>query len=71
VVLRVEALRERLARLEQIVARLSEIAAVSRDEFLRDYRSQWLAERGLELAAQAVLDVGNHILAGEFLDRRG
>ena len=51
-VLRIEALRE--------------VAAVTRDDFLRDYRRQWLAERGLELAAQVVLDIGNHVLAGEF-----
>lgn len=65
-VLRVEALRERLAKLEEVIGRLREVAAVDRDDFLRDYRRQWLAERGLELAAQAVLDIGNHILAGEF-----
>jgi uncharacterized protein YutE (UPF0331/DUF86 family) len=66
VVLRVEALRERLAKLEEVVSRLGEVAAVTRDDFFRDYQRQWLAERGLELAAQAILDVGNHILAGEF-----
>jgi len=66
VVLRVEALRERLAKLEEVVSRLREVAAVTRDDFLQDYRRQWLVERGLELAAQAVLDIGNHILAGEF-----
>ena len=65
-VLRVEALRERLAKLEEVVSRLREVGAVTRDDFLHDYRRQWLAERGLELAAQAVLDIGNHILAGEF-----
>lgn len=65
-VLRIEALRERIARLEEVVTRLREVASVARDEFLLDYRQQWLAERGLELAAQAVLDIGNHILAGEF-----
>ena len=65
-VLRIEALRERLAKLEEVVSRLSELARVSREEFERDYRQQWLAERGLELAAQAVLDIGNHILAGHF-----
>lgn len=65
-VLRVEALRERLAKLEEVIARLGDLSAVGRDEFLHDYRHQWLAERGLELAAQAVLDIGNHVLAGEF-----
>jgi len=66
VVLRVEALRERLAKLEEVIARLREVAAVSFDAFARDYRHAWLAERGLELGAQAVLDIGNHILAGAF-----
>jgi uncharacterized protein YutE (UPF0331/DUF86 family) len=66
VVLRVEALRERLAKLEEVVSRLREVAVVTREDFFREYQRQWLAERGLELAAQAVLDVGNHILAGEF-----
>lgn len=69
--LRVEALRERLAKLEEVIGRLRELAAVSRAELLRDYRQQWLAERGLELAAQAVLDIGNHILAGEFGESAG
>jgi len=66
VVLRTEALRERLAKLEEVIARLREVAQVSRQDFLRDYRHAWLAERGLELGAQAVLDIGNHILAGAF-----
>jgi uncharacterized protein YutE (UPF0331/DUF86 family) len=66
VVLRIEALRQRLAKLEDVVGKLQEIAGVEHDDFVGDYRRQWLAERGLELAAQAVLDIGNHILAGEF-----
>ena len=36
-VLRVEALRERLAKLEEVVARLGEVAAVTRDDFTRDF----------------------------------
>lgn len=65
-VLRIEALRERLAKLEEVITRLGDVARVSFDDFARDYRHGWLAERGLELAAQALLDIGNHILAGEF-----
>ena len=65
-VLRKEALRERLAKLEEVVTRLTQIARVTREEFRTDYRHTWLAERGLELAAQAILDIGNHILAGQF-----
>jgi uncharacterized protein YutE (UPF0331/DUF86 family) len=66
VVLRLEALRERLAKLEEIVTRLGEIGRVSLEEFRNDYRHAWLAERGLQLGAQIILDVGNHILAGEY-----
>jgi uncharacterized protein YutE (UPF0331/DUF86 family) len=66
VVLRVEAVRERLAKLEEVVSRLASLAELSRDEFMTDYRHQWLAERGLELGAQAILDIGNHLLAGHF-----
>ena len=65
-VLRLDALRERLAKLEEVTTRLREIATVTAEEFERDYRHAWLAERGLELGAQAVLDIGNHILAGQF-----
>jgi uncharacterized protein YutE (UPF0331/DUF86 family) len=66
VVLRVEVILARLAKLEEVISRLSELASVDRDEFLSDYRNQWLAERGLEIAAQAIFDIGNHILAGHF-----
>jgi uncharacterized protein YutE (UPF0331/DUF86 family) len=66
VVLRLEALRDRLAKLEEIVTRLGEIGHVDFEEFRNDYRHAWLAERGLQLGAQVILDVGNHILAGEY-----
>jgi len=55
-----------LAKLEEIVTRLGEIGRVSFEEFRNDYRHAWLAERGLQLGAQIILDVGNHILAGEY-----
>jgi uncharacterized protein YutE (UPF0331/DUF86 family) len=66
VVLRIDAVRERLAKLEEVVSRLVELAPTSREAFRADYRLQWLAERGLELAAQAIFDIGNHVLAGHF-----
>lgn len=31
-----------------------------------DYQLQWAVERGLQIAAEALFDVGNHILASEF-----
>jgi uncharacterized protein YutE (UPF0331/DUF86 family) len=32
----------------------------------RDFRQAWLAERGLQLAAEIALDIGNHILSAHF-----
>lgn len=64
-VLRREALDERIALLRRTVARLR--AAAKRD--LNDDWDQWALERGLQLAAQALFDVGNHVLAGAFSAR--
>lgn len=57
---------QRLKKLHQLQQNLQEIAAVSRDQFVADYRQYWLAERGLQLAAEAVLDIAHHILAAVF-----
>ena len=61
-VLREEALAERLALLRSTVMRLR---AASQKE-LNDDWDEWALERGLQLAAQALFDVGNHVLAGAF-----
>jgi uncharacterized protein YutE (UPF0331/DUF86 family) len=66
VTLRPEVVRERLRKLRSALRNLEDICRVEKKEFLSDYRHQWLAERGLLLAAEAVLDCGNHILAGAF-----
>jgi len=66
VVLRPEAIHERIAKLEEVISRLESIRDIERDTFKGDFRNMWLAERGLELGAQAILDIGNHILAGHF-----
>lgn len=65
-VLRKRAIRERLAKLEEVTSRLASLAGLPADHLRADYRNQWLAERGLELGAQAILDIGNHVLAGAF-----
>lgn len=65
-ILRTELLRQRLDHLRSITRRLGEIREVDRDEFLASYQRQWVAERGLQLAAQAVFDIGTHILSGHF-----
>ena len=61
-VLRPEAIRARLLKLEEVVSRLERLspasAAVPADD--------WAVERGLQLAAEVAFDIGNHILTGHF-----
>ena len=57
--------RERLLRLEEVVSRLEELQREGIDP-RGDFRQAWLAERGLQLAAEIALDVGNHILSAHF-----
>lgn len=64
-VIREGALAERLALLRSTVARLR--VAAGRE--LDDDWDQWALERGLQLAAQALFDVGNHVLVGAFASR--
>ncbi len=64
--LRPAAVRERLRKLREILRNLGEVGNVPRDEFVASFRHYWLAERGLQLAAETVFDIGNHLLAGHF-----
>ena len=59
-VLKPEAIRARLLKLEEIISRLERLAAGA------DAPDDWAVERGLQLAAEVAFDVGNHILTGHF-----
>jgi uncharacterized protein YutE (UPF0331/DUF86 family) len=50
--------------LRDTLENLEPIRALTFDEFKASYRNYWLAERGLQLAAEAIFDIGNHVLAG-------
>lgn len=60
--LRGEVVRERLRKLRDVLRKLEEIATLSGEAFNADFRRQWVAERGLQIMAEAVLDIGNHLL---------
>jgi uncharacterized protein YutE (UPF0331/DUF86 family) len=57
--------RERLLKLEEVVSQLAELKR-SRPSCGGDFRDSWAAERGLQLGAEIVLDLGNHILSAHF-----
>ena len=65
-VLRPEAIRQRLLKLEQAIGRLRDLGRTDRVLLRTSYRDAWAAERGLQLAAEIVLDVGNHILSAHY-----
>lgn len=65
-VLRPEAVRQRLLKLEEAVSRLEELGRGDRTLLRTSFRDAWAAERGLQLAAEILLDTGNHILSAHF-----
>jgi uncharacterized protein YutE (UPF0331/DUF86 family) len=63
-----EAICRRLHALEAYVAELQKLSAtVPRDKFNAELSTQWMIEHGLQLAIECVLDIGNHLVAGEQL----
>lgn len=65
-VLKPEAVRGRLLKLEEVISRLEEIGPQSAERLRRSFRDAWTAERGLQLGAETILDIGNHILSAHF-----
>jgi uncharacterized protein YutE (UPF0331/DUF86 family) len=64
-VVKIELLRERLAALRATIERLRTLRAQDQGDPI----SEWAIERGLQIAAQSVFDIGNHVLSGGFGER--
>ncbi len=63
-----QTLCRRLHALEQHSAELERLAAtLSHSTFEAELGTQWMVEHGLQLAIECVLDIGNHLIAGEEL----
>ena len=65
-ILRREAIEERLKELDQILQELEKYREVTWDEFRANLSQRWIIERGLIAAASVIFDVADHILAGHF-----
>ncbi|MGB9775731.1 MAG: type VII toxin-antitoxin system HepT family RNase toxin [Anaerolineae bacterium] len=61
--LRVEVIRKRLNKLDEYLTILRGIRRHDREEFLQDPEHYGSAERFLQLAIEAVNDIGSHIIA--------
>lgn len=62
-VLRPEVVRARLLKLEEIISRLERLREAAASGTPPD---PWSVERGLQLACEVALDIGNHILSAHF-----
>lgn len=65
-VLRIDAVETRLLRLESVISELSRLGDVDPETFRESLSEMWKVERGLQLGAEILLDIGNHILAAQF-----
>ena len=65
---RAEVVRRKLATIREAVERLRPCASIGVEKLQQDGLLQWAVERGLQVAAKALFDAGNHILAGDFSD---
>lgn len=65
-VLRADSVQARLLKLEEVITHLRELGPLPAEEIDGDFRAAWMAERGLEVGAQVIFDIGNHILSSHF-----
>lgn len=61
-----EVVRRKLLAIDEAVGRLRSWLPITVDRLEHDGMLCWAVEHGLHLAAEALFDAGNHILAGEF-----
>jgi uncharacterized protein YutE (UPF0331/DUF86 family) len=66
VVLRVDAVEVRLQRLEQVISELERLSRMDPGELRQDTSRMWGVERGLQLGAEILFDIGSHILVAEY-----
>ena len=65
-VLRADAVRARVAKLEEVVSGLEQLSRGSSAAPPKDLRDVWAIERGLLLGAETIFDIGNHILTAHY-----
>jgi uncharacterized protein YutE (UPF0331/DUF86 family) len=64
--LRVDAVEVRLLRLEAVISELTRLAGTDPDRLRENLSEMWGVERGLQLGAEILLDIGNHILVAHY-----
>ena len=65
-VLRPDSIRQRLLKLEETVSGLEEVLPARTASPPSRLVDGWAAERGLQVGAEIILDIGNHILTAHY-----
>jgi uncharacterized protein YutE (UPF0331/DUF86 family) len=65
-VLRIESIQARLLKLDGIIPLLRELGSSDRSDLKESLRDMMAVERSLQLGAELVLDIGNHILSAQY-----
>jgi uncharacterized protein YutE (UPF0331/DUF86 family) len=66
VVLRAESIRAKLLKLEEVVSELKDLHRLGEETFRNSRAQMWSVERGLQLGAEILLDIGTHILSAQY-----
>jgi uncharacterized protein YutE (UPF0331/DUF86 family) len=66
VVFKAESVRIRLLRLEEVVSELERLKSLGQDTLRGNLSLMWAVERGLQLGAEMIFDIGNHILSAQY-----
>lgn len=61
-----EAIRIRLLRLEEVISELERLKSQGREPLRGGLSLMWAVERGLQLGAELIFDIGNHILSAQY-----
>lgn len=64
-------IQTRLKKLEECLKKLRQIKNISEEEFLKSWKDQDAADRNLQLAAESVFDIADHIIAEKGFEMPG
>ncbi|HKV07279.1 MAG TPA: DUF86 domain-containing protein [Thermoanaerobaculia bacterium] len=61
-----ESIRTRLLRLEEVISELERLRSLGREALRGSLSLMWAVERGLQLGAELIFDIGGHILTAQY-----
>jgi uncharacterized protein YutE (UPF0331/DUF86 family) len=58
-----DVIKNKLARMEEYLTKLQEITPGTFNQYEKDWKTQMIAERGLQLLVEIIIDVANRLIA--------